>query len=98
MTSRMIRMLHDRYLHYDHDRVCDLVTGELGSLAAAGREDEREDERSVAALIELLEHGRDGTPRWVVADARSPHDAAVTRRRVAAAARRLGYVAVSAAL
>jgi DNA-binding NtrC family response regulator/tetratricopeptide (TPR) repeat protein len=48
--------------------------------------------RVPASLIEILNDGRDGAPRWVVADARNGAQAAAMAARAAADARRRGFV------
>ena len=50
-----------------------------------------------ASLLEVLDHGREGEPRWVVADtAATGPRSSVVARRVAAAARARGYVPINA--
>jgi DNA-binding NtrC family response regulator len=85
----MARLLRDRYFAYDHLRGCDLVTGSEVSLDNLPEDAVIED---VPALTELLRNGRDGSPRWVVANARTAAEAAAVVRRAAAAACRNGCV------
>ena len=90
-------LLHDRYLA-SHDRACDLVTGEERPVDQLGELFEPPDDERLAPVIELFEQGRDGTPRWIVAEARNGMQAAALSRRTAAAARRRGVVAVAVSL
>ena len=87
----MPRMLHDRYVAYDEVHGCDLSTGD----------DVRFDNLPVdsageplPALVEVLREGREGDPRWVVADVRSPAQAAAVASRAAADGRVHGYVPI----
>src|SRR5688572_19380653 len=66
----MPRLLHDRYLEYAPDRAWDLVTGDSLTNTSLALPHTR-DARGLAPLIEVLEHGRDGTPRWIATDAQS---------------------------
>src|SRR5688572_21417355 len=99
----MARLLHDRYVLFDGTRGCDLVTGrEVTTHALA-------DTRSIpnsqlnrgataqsTAIAEVLAHGRDGEPRWIVVDARNAGQASAIARQAAADARRCGLVAIGA--
>jgi DNA-binding NtrC family response regulator len=86
-------LLRDRYFEFAPDRAWDLVTGET----VAGRIEEEPPHSSSPApgpFIELLEHGVDGMPRWIVAGTPGVEwrrDAG----RAASEARRRGYVPVS---
>ena len=91
----MTRVRGDRYVAGDGGRAWDLATGDEVPLDAIGDDEEPCSEQDLAALVELLEQGREGAPRWVVADARSGAQAAGMTRRAAAAARRRGFVAIS---
>jgi len=99
-SSAVRRLIHDRYFACDEIHGCDLATGaavrldELpdeatGGLKASGYHD---DGRVPASLIEILNDGRDGEPRWIVADARNGVQAAAMAARTAADARRRGFV------
>ena len=90
-------LLHDRYMTH-RDRACDLVTGEEQRLDRLGEPFDPPDDEGLGPVIELFEQGRDGSPRWIVADARNGMQAAVLARRAAAAARRRGFVAVAVPL
>ena len=94
----MQRLIQDRYFAYDTVRGCDLTTGhdvllaelprdppDLGLRPPAGS-------RALTPLAEVLGDGRDGDPRWVVADARNGVQAAAMIRRAAADARQRGFV------
>src|SRR5262245_38612290 len=86
-------LLRDRYFEYLPDQAWDLVTGEVVS-AGSARDEEGDVRSPEGALSELLEHGVEGTPRWVVTTAR-PTDWLTETRAIAAEARHRGYVAVS---
>ena len=47
-------------------------------------------------MLDLLDHGCDGEPRWIALDAATPNDAVSLVRVVAAEAERRGYVPLSA--
>ena len=47
------------------------------------------------AISEMLQHGRDGHPRWIVVDARNGLQAAAVGRQVAEEGRRHGFVAMA---
>ena len=86
----MAGLLRDRYFEYAPNRAWDLVTGEPMSPGSDG------DEARVAApapgpLIELLDHGSDGSPRWIVMAATAA-EWRTHSRIVAVEARRRGYV------
>jgi DNA-binding NtrC family response regulator len=80
---------------YDDRHGCDLVTGEhvrvdaLPSPASGP---------AIPELVELLDDARDGSPRWVVADAANAGQAAVTARGMASAARARGFVPIQVPL
>jgi two-component system response regulator HydG len=91
----MSRLLHDRYYTYGPSHAWDLATGEsrrVDQIVA----DEGAEPPAPAALVEVLDHGREGEPRWVVADTAQGPRSAVVSRRVAAAARVRGYVPIAA--
>jgi two-component system response regulator HydG len=91
----MARLVHDRFMRLDGDRACDLATGAEVRLDALTEVVPSETEASLGPLLEALDHGRDGYPRWVVGDARSRRQATSTIERVAAAAVRRGFVTIS---
>ena len=91
----MTRLLHDRYYAYAAEHAWDLATGEsvaITDIAAA----------SPAAapiaepLVEVLEHGRDGEPRWVVVETRAGQSSLAIARRAADEARARGLVPIAA--
>ena len=89
----MTRLLHDRYLPCDGQRAWDLATGDLISLDDAAQPAAAMPASS-AVLIEVLDHGRDGGPRWVVtAEGGAPMSALI--RRAASDARASGFVPLS---
>ena len=86
----MARLLRDRCYEYAPDRWLDLLTGETHNApprAALPR-------RAPDALIELLEHGREGWPRSI-AIAEHGHGLRAQACVAADAAVRCGYVPVS---
>ena len=87
-------LLHDRYAVIGN-RAYDLVDGCIVALEDAAPDPRGHDEGELPALAEVLEHGRDGMPRWVVVEARHAGHAAALGRRAAATARRSGFVSVS---
>ena len=101
----MARLLHDRYVVFDRTRGCDLVTGrEVTTHALENTRSipDSQSDRGAATqntvIAEVLAHGRDGEPRWIVADARSAGQAGSIGRQAAADARRCGLVAMGADL
>jgi two-component system response regulator HydG len=91
----MVQLVHDRFMRLEGDRACDLATGAEVRLDALTEAVPAETEASFGPLLEALDHGRDGYPRWVVADARSRRQATSTIERVATAAVRRGFVTIS---
>jgi len=100
----MTRLLHDRYYAYADAHAWDLATG------ATVRVDEIPDVRQTdpptradtsnaapSALVELLDHGREGEPRCVVVDA-GPSSTIARVECVAIAARERGFIPVAAEL
>ncbi|MBI4263779.1 MAG: sigma 54-interacting transcriptional regulator [Acidobacteria bacterium] len=90
----MVRLLRDRYFAHDQLHGCDLVTGEPVRLDELREEESPPPESALAPLLEVLDHGRDGDPRWVVASARTGAQTAALVRRAAAHAGRKGYVPI----
>src|SRR5688572_8471878 len=96
---RVQRLIHDRYFAHDEIHGCDLATGEAvrlddlpelpGDVRACS---DPGDAGAPAPLVEILNDGRDGDPRWVVAEARNGAHAAAIAARAAADARRRGFV------
>ena len=91
----MPRLFKDRYLAYDEIHGCDLATGDEVRLDRLADDPSGE---AFPALIEVLSDGRDGSPRWVVADVRNGAQAAAMARRAAADARAHGFVPMLVAL
>jgi DNA-binding NtrC family response regulator len=90
----MSRLLHDRYYAYGSSHAWDLTTGASVRVDAIAA-DECEPP-APASLLEVLDHGREGEPRWVVADSANGPRSPVLIRRVAAAAGARGYVPIAA--
>ena len=90
----MSRLLHDRYYTYGPAQAWDLATGD--SVRVDEIVDEANEPPAPASLLEVLDHGRDGEPRWVVADTTSGPRSVVVARRAAAAARARGYIPIAA--
>jgi DNA-binding NtrC family response regulator len=91
----MSRFLHDRYYVYGPSHAWDLATGErlrVDEIVA----DAAAEPPAPRSLIEVLEHGREGEPRWVVADTTQGPRSPVVARRMADAARVRGYVPIAA--
>ena len=89
----MTRLLHDRYYAYADDHAWDLATGDgvrIGDLATA-----HEGAPAPAAWNEVLDHGRDGEPRWLALDAPTTGRSHVTES-VADAARTRGFIPIAA--
>jgi DNA-binding NtrC family response regulator len=106
----MTRLLHDRYLPLDDARACDLVTGEEVALNGLPIPNSQSDARANSQALEVgarnswelgvdevLSHGRDGEPRWIVADVRNAAQAGALARRAAADGQRRGFVTISVA-
>ena len=91
----MPRLLHDRYVLYDDIHGCDLATGDEVRLDALPKDGPGD---NPPALVELLNNGRDGSPRWVAYDVRNRAQAVVVARRVAGAARDRGFVPILVSL
>ena len=68
----MTRLLHDRYVVFDGARGCDLVSGHEVMLDALPADDPALEAGSAElGISEVLDHGRDGEPRWLVLFARN---------------------------
>ncbi|HEX2310232.1 MAG TPA: hypothetical protein VHH91_05895, partial [Vicinamibacterales bacterium] len=91
----MPRLFHDRYVLYDDIHGCDLATGDEVRLDALPKDGPGD---TPPALFELLNIGRDGSPRWVAYDVRNRAQAMVVARRVAGAARDRGFVPILVSL
>ena len=86
----MSRLLHDRYCAYGSSHAWDLTTGESVRVDAIAADDC--EPPAPASLLEVLDHGREGEPRWVVADSAKGPRSPVLIRRVATAARARGLL------
>jgi two-component system response regulator HydG len=95
LWNGMSRLLHDRYYAYGPSHAWDLATGESVRVDEIGVDDPAE-APPPASLVEALEHGREGEPRWIVADTGKGPRSAIVARRLAAAARARGYVPIAA--
>jgi two-component system, NtrC family, response regulator AtoC len=86
-------LLHDRYLMIDARHARDLATGDAVRIDELG---ERRTGRAPSSpeLLELLDHGRDGDPRAVRIDLRSPGGWKGAVDRVATEAVDRGYVPI----
>jgi DNA-binding NtrC family response regulator len=91
----MSRLLHDRYYAYAPEHAWDLATGDSVRIDEIA-ENPMGEPSAPASLIEVLDHGREGEPRWVVADASHGPRPSLVARRAAAAACARGFVPVSA--
>jgi DNA-binding NtrC family response regulator/tetratricopeptide (TPR) repeat protein len=90
----MSRLLHDRYYAYGSAHAWDLATGD--SVRVDDIVVDQAAAPAPAACVEVLEHGREGEPRWIVADTTTGPRSSQVARHVAAAARVRGYVPISA--
>ena len=95
LSSGMSRLLHDRYYAYGPSHAWDLATGDSLRVDEIVADDPVEPP-APPSLVEALEHGREGEPRWVVADAARGPRSPVVARRLATAARARGYVPIAA--
>ena len=90
----MTRLLHDRYYSYAAEHAWDLATGE--TVRVRDIDIDQAGEPAPAPLIEVLDHGREGEPRWLVADTAAGPRSSIVARRAAAAARVRGFVPIAA--
>jgi DNA-binding NtrC family response regulator len=90
----MSRLLHDRYYAFAPEHAWDLATGETVAIEAitAGPPTASP---AVESLAEVLDHGRDGEPRWVVVETAATQSSTVIARRVAEDARVRGFVPIA---
>src|SRR5688572_3537264 len=89
----MARLRHDRYLERSPDRTWDLATGDTVARAVVDRRRPAEDSTR-ALLAEVLDHGRDGTPRRLAIGLRPGRGLAEEIDAVADDARSRGFVAI----
>jgi hypothetical protein len=91
----MTRLFHDRYYAYAAEHAWDLATGEsvpIGDLDAVPAALPPLAEH----LSEVLEHGRDGEPRWIVLETTTGLSSPSVVRRAADEARARGLVPIAA--
>src|SRR5262245_44195479 len=90
----MTRLLHDRYYAYAPEHAWDLATGESVPIAHTAL---AQSPLSPVAetLLEVLDHGRDGEPRWVVVETTAGQSSVAVARRAAEQARVRGMVPIS---
>jgi DNA-binding NtrC family response regulator len=99
----MTRLLHDRYYMYADAQAWDLATGaavRVNELEGGTRADGSAATFGPPAppsLTEVLDHGRECEPRWLILDG-SPGDRPQIVERAAAAARGRGFVPIAADL
>ena len=86
-------LLRDRYFEYAPNRAWDLVTGETVP-AQIDKVDLPASDPASGSLIELLDHGVDGMPRWIVSDAGAVEWRTEARRAAREACHR-GYVPIA---
>ena len=97
----MTRLLHDRYYTYADTQAWDLATGasvRVNELEGGGPANALAAvlaQPAPASLTEVLDHGREGQPRWLLLDA-APSDRPLIIERAATAARDRGFVPVAA--
>jgi DNA-binding NtrC family response regulator/tetratricopeptide (TPR) repeat protein len=87
-----MRLVRDRYITWEGNRLLDLATGLVGDTESL-RED-IDGEAPLWPLVEILEHGREGEPRWVAARLDSIRNMERLRRRAATDASVRGVVPV----
>jgi len=94
MKEGMSRLLHDRYYAYASEQAWDLATGEsvpLTDLTAPASTSGTITE----PLVEVLDHGREGEPRWVVVETSAGPASLAAARRIAEHARVRGLVPIA---
>ncbi len=96
MAEGMTRLLHDRYYAYAADHAWDLATGESVPIAELTMTTSTAASAPVVGpLIEMLNHGREGEPRWVVVETPTGQSALAIARRVAEQGRVSGFVPIA---
>src|SRR4030095_9552809 len=88
----MSRLLRDRYLSVDDCHAWDLACGEIVDVPS--NDEATSIDPSLAGLVEMLDHGTEGVPRWVLVDQGLSSVSAIVNRAAHAAARR-GFVPIS---
>ena len=94
MGAGMSRLLHDRYYAYAADHAWDLATGESVTIEAIESVPSTSSP-VVESLAEVLDHGRDGEPRWVVVETTAGQSSLAVARRLAEDARARGFVPIA---
>jgi DNA-binding NtrC family response regulator len=93
----MTQLLHDRYYVYAAEHAWDLATGDSVPIADA-RASPPSPTPGPEPLIEVLDHGREGEPRWVVVEAPPGASTRAIARRAAEQARARGLVPIGASV
>jgi DNA-binding NtrC family response regulator len=91
----MTRLLHDRYYAYATDHAWDLATGESVPVADLTTASSAPSLPVAAPLLEMLEHGRDGEPRWIVVETAAGPSSLAVARRLAEQGRVRGFVPIA---
>jgi DNA-binding NtrC family response regulator/tetratricopeptide (TPR) repeat protein len=91
----MGQLLHDRYYAGRSDRALDLVTGETVPIDRVNR-DRPPDGPAIGPLVEVLDHGQEGMPRWVAFDGGPEAAPSGVIERAAWDGRTRGFVPVGA--
>ncbi len=90
----MSRLLHDRYYAYAAEHAWDLATGESVAIDTIAMTSSRPSP-VVEPLVEVLDHGRDGEPRWVVVVTAAGPSSVAVARRLAEDARARGFIPIT---
>ena len=90
----MSRLLHDRYYAYAAEHAWDLATGESVAIDTIAMTSSRTSP-VVEPLVEVLDHGRDGEPRWVVVVTAAGPSSLAVARRLAEDARARGFIPIA---
>src|SRR5688500_6929636 len=90
----MGRLLRDRYYEYAPDQAWELATGQAVDVTALPAEPPSR-EPPVAPLVEVLDHGREGAPRWIVTEMTTTRGWMATARAAAEDARSRGFVPIA---
>ena len=88
----MSRLLRDRYVTVDDRHAWDLASGDV--IEPPSAEELISIDPSLAALVEVLDHGIEGVPRWVSVDQGMSSVGALVQRAATAAVQR-GFVPIS---
>jgi DNA-binding NtrC family response regulator len=88
----MSRLLRDRYVTVDDRHAWDLASGDV--IEPSSAEEVITIDPSLASLVEVLDHGIEGVPRWVSVDQGMSSVGVLVQRAASAAAQR-GFVPIS---